>query len=162
MTLSSRGGGDLRENVIKVDLEGNVRLIRRRRDQPAPRKRRKMRLTLGPQDFEIMSAAARNILEGYIPEPEEEDREEEPQEEDDGNEQPLGQPVGRGQPLGRGRGTGNGKGRGHPGRGRGRGGNGGGGDPGAGRGRGGTRGRKRADDLDQTVIKTKRLRSQKT
>ena len=59
------GGGSLRQNVIVFDSEDNIKIVRRARCLPAPRKRRKIRVTMGERDMEIMSAAARNILQHH-------------------------------------------------------------------------------------------------
>ena len=59
------GGGSLRQNVIVFDSEDNIKIVRRARHLPAPRKRRKIRVMMGERDMEIMSAAARNILQHH-------------------------------------------------------------------------------------------------
>ena len=59
------GGGSLRQNVIVFDSEDNIKIVRRARCLPAPRKRCKIRVTMGERDMEIMSAAARNILQRH-------------------------------------------------------------------------------------------------
>ena len=62
------GGGELRDNVIVFDTEGKIKIIRRKRGIAAPRKeRRKIRVTMGEEDFKIMSAAARAIMKTHTP-----------------------------------------------------------------------------------------------
>ena len=55
----------MRQNVIVFDSEDNIKIVRRARRLPAPRKRHKIRVTMGERDMEIMSAAARNILQRH-------------------------------------------------------------------------------------------------
>ena len=63
------GGGELRDNVIVFDTVGKIKIIRHERGIAAPRKkRRKIRVTMGEEDFQIMSAAARDIMKTHDPE----------------------------------------------------------------------------------------------